>query len=168
VQAQPGDVAVVRTSGIFACLIRLGAWLRGAPHKRNHVAIVAEGGSVIEAEPGGVTVGALADYPAKYTLTNVGQPKTAQQREAVVNTARSMLRHGYDWLGIAEDALAVFDLDDPAVGQWATGKEPAKVVCSSLAAYVYTHVGLEAPTEGRFTWPDEWTTWIKNHDYQAR
>lgn len=158
--AASGDVAVVRTKGWGAFLIRLGARLRRQPHTQNHVVIVVDNlRTTVEAWPGGVRKGSLDDYDARFTSTNFAQPKTAEQRQAVVDVATSLLSYGYNWAAIARDTANVFDLDRKS-RQWATSDEPTSFVCSSLADYIYFKVGLPCPNEGEETTPADWAAFI--------
>lgn len=169
----PGDVIVIAGPGIGGWLIRLAAFLRNKPSMANHVALVhhvADGKPwVVEAEANGVRMadgsGYLTKPWVKYLVSNHRQPKTDEQRAEIVKVAESMLKTPYDFAAIAEDALNVFHIDGPAQ-QWAKGDTPASVVCSSLAAWVYTRVGLDAPTEGRWTSPADWRQFCIVNGYQ--
>ncbi|MGH3631838.1 MAG: hypothetical protein ACRDRL_30915 [Sciscionella sp.] len=158
----------MHTSGVFGALIRLGARLRGRPHRDNHVAIVVDAaGGIVEARPEGVRRGSISEYSSKYSLTNVNQPKTTDQRSQVAAVALSLLDHGYDWAAISADVTNVFDIDDPLVKDWADGTTPARFVCSSLAAYVYTKAGLDCPKGGRFCTPGDWARFVGEHGFSA-
>lgn len=171
-----GDVIAVAGPGIGAWFIRLGAFLRHEPSQINHVAIVhhLQGDTpwVVEAQADGVVMrdgSCYFDSPyARYMVANVGQPKTSDQRQQVADVAESMLKTPYDWGAISADVLNVFDLDDPWVKPWADHTKPASVVCSSLAAYVYSKVGLDAPNEGRTTTPADWVAWIRQHGWERK
>jgi hypothetical protein len=160
-KAAPGDVAVVRTKGFGAFLIRLGAWIKRQPHNQNHVVIIVDNmHTTVEAWPsGGVVKASLDAYDPKTTLTNWAQPKTDEQRQAVVTVAESLLNHGYDWLAIARDTANVFSLDSKS-GPWANDSTPARFVCSSLADYVYRKVGLPSPNTGSMCTPADWSQFI--------
>lgn len=163
--AAPGDVAVVRTHGILAWLIRLGAWLRRQSTAGNHVVIViGNRGEIIEATPSGVRYGNLSAYDAATTVTNGTQNKTLEQRLAVLAAAKALLAHPYDWAAIARDAANVFDLDDRST-PWATNREPSRFVCSSLADYVYAKVGLPSPNTGAECTPADWLDFISANRY---
>jgi hypothetical protein len=163
----PGDIAVVRTKGWGAFLIRLGAWLKRQPHNQNHVIIVIDNAhTTIEAWPEGVRRGSVDNYDPKTSLTNWSQPKSDEQRQAVVDVATSLLNHGYDWAAIARDTANVFDLDHKSK-QWTTEDEPAKFVCSSLADYVYFKVGLPSPDHGAECTPADWAEFIDKQAWQT-
>lgn len=167
-----GDLLVVRTSGFVPALIRLGARLRGRPGV-DHVAIVHhvdEHGTpwVVEAEPSGVRLASGAGYLADpRTVTNFRQRKTPAQRAAIAATAGAFVGRPYDWAAISADAANVFDLDAPGVHDWLPGTVPARVVCSSLASYLYATVGLGEPAGGRFCTPGDWAGWIDLNRYDA-
>ena len=106
-----GDVLAVRTGGWAAWLINLGAALRGRPAMNSHCALVHHRDSTgqwwgLEGKPGGVGWTTLDRYLASpFTVNNVGQPKTEQQRYDVAVAAEALLATPYDWVGIARDGL---------------------------------------------------------------
>lgn len=169
VTVDTGDVLAVRTRGVFPRLIDLGAFLKHEPHTADHIAIAHDfpppgNLRVIEAEPGGVRLGPGSGYVgSRWTVTNAAQPKTAAQRQQVVAVAQSFLATPYDWAAISADAGNVFDLRDPWVRDWPVDGPPHRVVCSSLAAYVYEKVGLACPVGGRFVTPAQWVAFIDAH-----
>ncbi|MFL6138781.1 MAG: hypothetical protein ACJ74O_13410 [Frankiaceae bacterium] len=174
-QLRPGDVLCVRTSnGLTSRLIRLGAALLDRDNTVNHVAIYTHTDRAgtpwcIEGRPGGVGWQDARKYLASpWTVDNVRQAKTDDQRRLVVKAAKAMLGVGYDWVGIAEDAATAARLIDLADlidrlwrdKGWDGGQPPGHVVCSSLAAYAYHATGLEHPTleVDRRTSPTAWAT----------
>ena len=163
----PGDVLAVRSGGLAAIAIRLGAALRGAPNLDNHIAIMhhTDASGVpwcLEGKPGGAGWrDARAYLDSRWTLTNAAQPKTQAQRTGVCKLAESMLGTAYDWEAIADDTAQAFGLP----GIWKPGTKgvvPGHVVCSSLAAYAYDRNGLKAPAPGdyRHVTPGNWDEFI--------
>lgn len=166
----PGDVWVVRTRGFTARLIRLGTALRYLFSSKNpqgdldnHVVVVIhETDGVwwgIEGRPGGVGWADLTIYinePA--TITNADQPKTDAQRAAIIALVPQVLGKQYDWDAIMEAAAQ--DLHLPVMfappDRW-DATVPGHVICSSLADWMYVHLGLAAPGQGRHTQPSDWT-----------
>jgi hypothetical protein len=168
----PGDVLVVRTEGITAGLIRFGAAWRDLPNLENHVAIahhVNQGvWRGIEARPGGVGWVDLEDYlESRYTLTNYRQPKTEGQRSTVCSIMEQMLKTGYDWDAIAQDALYDLHIPDVWAERW-HGQTPDHVVCSSLAAWGYhgAHLAAPATEDMAHIQPANWTEFILVNGYQ--
>ena len=166
-----GDVWTVRTNGLAARLIRLGASIRylfsgNNPDADldNHVVIVIKQTDGvwwgIEGRPGGVGWADLTRYindPA--TVTNFEQPKTAAQRAAIVALVPQILGTPYDWDAIfqaAADDLHLPELFNSDPSKWGT-TVPGHVICSALAAWMYDHLGMAAPTECRDTQPSDWT-----------
>lgn len=169
---KPGDVIVVRTPDhgfwdkLASRLIRFGAGIEDKPDMENHVAIVhhtdAAGTTwVVEARPGGVGWADIQEYDNPYTISNAAQEKADSQRQQICDAAAAMLKVGYDWSAIIEDSLQALHMSELWHShQWAGGKPPAHVVCSSLADYVYHKIGLASPGEGRFTLPGDWAKFI--------
>lgn len=173
VMVDVGDVLCVRTTGPFSWLIRLAARIQRKPATIDHVAIVhhidADGTPwVVEAwAPQGVRLTNGTAYQASpSTITNVGQPKTAAQRAQVAEIAASLLRHGYDFAAIAQDAMAIFKIRDPLIEGWLPSKTPARFVCSSLAGWCYMLADLDEPDGGRFIAPADWAALILAHGWQ--
>jgi hypothetical protein len=165
-----GDILAVRTHGFAPAMIRLGAVLTGCPPV-DHIAIAHHFDSagalwVVEAEPGGVRMASGAGYLADArTISNVGQPKTPAQRAAIAATAEAFLGRPYDWAAISADGGNVFRLTDPFVHEWLPSTVPARVVCSSLASYVYAKVGLAEPVGGRFCTPGQWAKFCRTNGF---
>ena len=171
---QPGDILAVRSPGTAARLIRFGAALRelvtgnAEPNMDNHIAVAHhtdKAGTLwcLEGRPGGVGWRDARDYLASpWTVSNVGQPKTDEQRKTVTDGAVAMIGTAYDWEGIAADAALAIGLDfRPRFGQ-----VPGHVVCSSLAAWLYGKAGLAKPDGDREVSPADWLTFIISHKYQ--
>lgn len=176
----PGDVVAVNTGNAPQDdLIRLGALLDGTPAPANHVVIVHhrdEAGTLwgIEGRPGGVGYVDMAKYTgsvlAKYGNSNTALPRTAVQSTAVCEAAMSMLGTPYDWAGgIFADAFKTMHLAElaTALDKWwgwhdGTSLRPAHVVCSSLAQWVYRHLGLPCPevADAELCTPADW--WAYN------
>lgn len=173
---QPGDILCTRSGGWTSRLIRLGAALLDRPNTVNHVVIVThtdDAGTLwgIEGRPGGVGwVAARRFLSAPYTLTNAAQPKTDEQRAQTALAAQSMLGVGYDWLGIAADTALALRLKPLWSQDWHGLGPPAHVVCSSLADWVYEHVGLASPgglTGTRYTTPADWAAFITERQWES-
>jgi hypothetical protein len=167
---KPGDVLVVRTGGAAGRWIRFGAAIRDESNLDNHVAVIDHvdtGGTVwaIEGRPGGVGWVDAANYfsgeNGKYALTNRKQPKSTVQRNDICAVVRQLLKAGYDWDAIAQDAIIDLGLPDLWAEKW-HGTTPAHVVCSSLAVWAYHKVTLDAPTQEdmRHIQPADWSDWI--------
>lgn len=167
---QAGDVLCTRSGGLMPTLIRLGQAFRGKPNIVNHVAVVhhldAKGEWVcVEGRPGGVGWAPAAKYlESPWTLSNARQPKTWDQRKAVVESCEALIGRAYDWGAIALDAAQAVGIDVPF--RWSGTWDAAQVVCSSLAAYAYQHVELARPAGAlRTITPGDWADFILSHDF---
>jgi hypothetical protein len=177
---QPGDVLAVRTDGLAARTIRFGAALRelltgtSAPNLDNHIAVVHhkdKAGTLwcVEGKPGGVGWrDAKAYLRSPWTVTNVNQPKTTEQRKLVCSGALALIGTPYDWAAITADAAADLDLGalwHPAFG----GEVPGHVVCSSLAEWLYLKAGLPCPRQegAREIQPADWVAFMLENHYSG-
>ena len=181
---QPADLLIVSGTNWASKLIEIGAILRGRD-AASHVAVmhhVDKQGTpwAIEGRPGGVGWRDARDYLSdSRTVTNVGQPKTPKQRDAVCELMVRLLGTKYDWVGgIAADGAA--DINLPAVAQalenlglWVApphGQVPGAVVCSSVAAWGYDRVGLPspaAPSAWESVQPADWRSWIEQRHWAS-
>lgn len=176
----PGDVVAVDTGNAPQDdLIRLGALLDGTPAPANHVVIVHhrdKAGTLwgIEGRPGGVGYADMAKYLngplARYANSNTALPRTAVSSTAICESAQQLLGTPYDWAGgIGADTLGSLHLRRLAEALdrfWGwhdgTALRPAHVVCSSLAQWVYDHLGLPCPKvkDAELCTPADW--WAYN------
>ena len=178
-QVQPGDILAVRSPGWGPRLIRFGAAVRELlsgdpePNLDNHIAVAHhtdQAGTlwVLEGRPGGVGWRDARDYlRSPWTVTNIGQPKTTAQRNTVCQGAVALIGSPYDWQAIAADAAGAFGLADVWHPAWAAGHVPGHVVCSSLAAYLYSKAGLACPPGGREVTPSDWLDLILTHHWET-
>lgn len=170
-----GDVLVTRSEGFWAKLIRFGASLLGKPNTHNHVAIYMGPGSdgtdrVIEGKPGGVGWRDAKSYlDDTWTIDNREQPKTPEQRDQVCEAALAMLGTPYDWVGIGQNAMEAIRAPDLYRSN-PMGESPDHVVCSSLADWVYGHVGLANPGKtskgDKITTPGDWAEFIHTEGWE--
>lgn len=168
-----GDVWSVRTSGWAARLIRLGAALTDGVNLDNHVVVVHHQDAAgrwwgLEGRPGGVGQVDLSRYlHNSYTITNSAQPKTDTQRYNIAVAAEAMLKTPYDWVGIAADGMDAIGAPMLWLQNWHGQGPPAHVVCSSYAAWLYVHFGLECPNRrsARSITPGDWTAFDLEHGY---
>lgn len=174
---QPGDVLVIADSKWASWWIRLQARLLGKPCTWNHIAIMSHidaGGTawVIEGKPSGVgwvLAAKYIDHPA--TIHNADQPKTAEQRAAIVQGARTLIGTHYDWLAIAELGGEILRINAlwRRWREWGEDTPPIAVICSSLADHLYERAGLANPgglAETRFTDVGDWAQWIEARGWQ--
>jgi hypothetical protein len=174
------DVLAVRTTGMFARLIRLAEALEDEPNTCNHIAVVhhfdPQGRPwVIAGQPGGVgEADARLLISDRWTVNNCGQPgRTTAARQRVAQRAAAMLGTPYDWEAIEDDAIRAFapyakeiwdrDWTSPAGRQLA----PGHVVCSSFAAYLYDQEGWDHPEQvkDREITPGDWAQFMIEHGY---
>lgn len=174
----PGDVVLVRItegswlSRVSSKLIRLGGALHDQPSAWNHVIIASHVDATgvfwgAEGRPGGVGWTDMAPWLADhYTISNADQPKTSEQRTAIVAGAAGMVdrKLPYDWPAIAVDLAEVIRPLWMPSGKWGKGS-PGHVVCSSAADWLYERVGLASPQPDRFCTPADWADFILSHGW---
>lgn len=182
IQVAPGDVlAVLGSRGMFSKLIRFSAWLQRKPDHIDHVVIVTHQDRAgrwlgISGQPGGVAICDLSRYlNDPLTNSNNAQPRPDDegQTQAFLASCARSLGIAYDWVTVVGDTLGAFHLKDLSADieqlwQWPTagGELPGHVVCSSLAAMLYEHVGWDHPDLGneRVCQPADWSAW---NEHQA-
>jgi hypothetical protein len=177
--AAPGDVLAVWTGqGLAQDLIRAGEAMQGKPAIANHVVIITHQDQVgrwmgIQGQPGGVGPADCTPYLSdSRTRSNHDEPKPDNRGQLTIllASAAKSLGIGYDWLGIAQDALDAFGAQDLSalidpLWRWPSDHNllPGHVVCSSLAAMLYDlpSVGWPHPDLGaeRQCEPADWWQW---------
>jgi len=132
-----GDYGVVRTSGVFGKLIRLGT---SSPD--NHAVIYIGNGLLVEATPHGVKINSIDEYPL--IAWNQHEELTDTQREAIAAHARSLVGKPYSFITIALIVLRILGakfLSDNKFMVWAATKEG--YICSELVAECYSSAGIK-------------------------
>ena len=177
--AAPGDVLAVWTGqGLAQDLIRAGEAMQGKPAIANHVVIITHQDQVgrwmgIQGQPGGVGPADCTPYLSdRRTRSNHDEPKPDNRGQLTIllASAAKSLGIGYDWVGIAQDALDAFGAQDLSalidpLWRWPSDHNllPGHVVCSSLAAMLYDlpSVGWPHPDLGaeRQCEPADWWQW---------
>jgi len=181
IPAAPCDVLAVAGGQSWPQkLIRIGGVLKGNMGVANHVKIITHQDAKqrwigIEGKPGGVGLtDCTPDLARSTTRSNHGQPRPGGQEAVTAFLAGAALTLGweYDWVGIAQDTAQAMGapnlarLIDP-LWRWQDPKGkgdllPGHVVCSSLAAMLYTRVGWAEPTGAdpdRNCTPPQWWDW---------
>lgn len=133
-QPQPGDYGVVATKGIIGFLIQLGTLT-----KFNHAFIYIGDGKIIEANPGGVSISDVSKYTN--IVWNKNEYKTDEQRQALVQQAKTHLGHSYSFLAIVAITLEIFKINRPA---WMIKRlsSSGDDICSQLVAQDYRACGF--------------------------
>lgn len=171
----PGDVLAVATSNRWpARLIRAGEALSGKPCIDNHVVVVHHRRADrtwigVAANPSGVGWTRLEPYLGRRgTRINSGQPIPAPARKAIADGAAKLIGTAYDWDAIVVDGLA--DLGVPTGWADSWRGQPAALVCSSLAAWLYRKAGVPHPCLGRerYCQPSDWAAWVDSEGWVGK
>lgn len=146
---QPGDFGLVRMPGDVGALIRLGQWLNGDGFEDyEHAFILVEGGSIVEAEPGGARIMPVSEYGS--VLWSSGKiPLTGEQRAGIIKAAMGYVGTPYS----AADyfALAAHRLHLPLPGLKAYVASSRSMICSQMVDQAYQDAGVHLFADGR--WP---------------
>lgn len=131
-----GLYGVVKTSGLIPWVIR-----RATRGWADHAFVIAEDGTIIEAEPGGVRLGHLSEYYACRIAINSGEDMTVAQRTAVVAAAKAMIGKPYGDLQIVDDGLESLGWH----WQWLASHADnnGELICSQLVAKAGQAAGLD-------------------------
>lgn len=134
-----GDYGVVHTNGFFGKLIRLGTLSRW-----NHAFIYIGDGKIIEANPSGVAISPLNKYPAYYVAWNRHEELTVEQRQIIVEHAKTMVGVSYGFVDIANLAFRILGLK--VIANTAIFERISQrygVICSELVAECYKEAGID-------------------------
>lgn len=124
-----GDYGVVKTSGIFGKLIRLGTLSRW-----NHAVIYVGDNQLVEANPTGVEL-----KPVHYPLVawNKHEELTDAQRQEIAAYAKSKVGAPYGFFDIFVIVLRIFGLRLPPAKLWERMAKRLGYICSELVAESY-------------------------------
>jgi cell wall-associated NlpC family hydrolase len=126
-----GDYGVVKTSGVFGKLIRFGTMSRW-----NHAFIYIGDGLIVQANPTGVAIGKVTQYPV--IGWNQHEELTDEQRDKIVTEAKRLVDRPYGFLDIANLILRILGLK--ALANTKVLEKMAErygVICSELVALAY-------------------------------
>lgn len=134
-EPQIGDYGCVQTNGLVGFLIQLGTVT-----KYNHAFIYIGGGKIIEATPRrGVIISPVTNY--KNIAWNIHEPKTDDQRNALVNEALKYLGRKYSFLSFIIDGLEILHVKVPNRLKSRASKAD-HVDCSGMVTRVYRTCGF--------------------------
>lgn len=128
---RPGDYGVVKTTGFFGGLIRLGTMSRW-----NHAFIYIGDDRIIEANPTGVAISPVTKYPL--IAWNQHEVLSEKQRKRIVDEAYKMIDRPYGFLDIGNLLLRI--LGFKILANTALLNKMAErygVICSELVALSY-------------------------------
>ena len=130
-----GDYGVVKTTGFFGGLIRIGTTSRW-----NHVIIYVGNGMAVSADPTGVSKISVTQY------TNIAWNKHEElddnQRMMIINAALEAIGKPYDFFTIADIALRILGLKILTKGLLSYLAKNKGYICSELVAECYRKGGL--------------------------
>jgi len=133
---RPGDYGVVKTTGFFGKLIRLGTMSRW-----NHAFICIDEHLVVEANPTGVSISPVSKYPL--IAWNQHEKLTTKQRETIVEAAVNLVGRPYGFFDIFVLALRILGLK--VLANTSLMERAAMrygVICSELVALTYDRAGI--------------------------
>lgn len=146
VEPGPGDIGCTQIRGETGRLIRFGEWLNGDGFANfEHCFVHLGDGEIIEAEPGGARITALAEYDPR-TIAWVRCPE--KHRDAVAAAARALEATPYSFLDYA--AIATHRLHVPAPGLRGFIESDHHLMCSALADLAAHRGGWALFTDGRW------------------
>ena len=126
-----GDYGVVKTSGFFGKLIRLGTMSRW-----NHCFIYIGDGKIVEANPKGVAVSPVSKY--QVIAWNRHEDLTDDQRQSIVKCALATVGKSYSFLTIALIALRILGIKVFSNSRvMARMAQKEGYICSELVAECY-------------------------------
>ena len=130
-----GDYGVVKTTGFFGGLIRIGTTSRW-----NHAIIYVGNGMAVSADPTGVSKISVTQY------TNIAWNKHEElddnQRMMIINAALEAIGKPYDFFTIADISLRILGLKILTKGLLSYLAKNKGYICSELVAECYRKGGL--------------------------
>jgi uncharacterized protein YycO len=141
---RPGDLLIVKTTGIAARVIQWGTHSR-YNHAAIYVGTVNGVETLIEANPSGIEAKSLSEYASRQYLVS-DYPLSDAQRKRIVAFAYAQIGKRYGWLDIA--ALVLLSLG--IRWRWVinTAMDQTRFVCSQLACEAAWHGGWDVTGNG--------------------
>lgn len=134
-QPQYGDYGVVKTGGFFGKLIRLGTVSRW-----NHAFIYVGNGQIVGADPTGVAVSPLSNYPK--VAWNKHEVLTPEQRDSIVSHALQAIGRPYNFGIIAMLAFRALGVKIFPMKFINFLAKHDGYICSELVAECYAQAGV--------------------------
>jgi hypothetical protein len=145
---EPGDILAIHTTMVFSRLIQAAQWTKfrskGAWYY-NHAAVYIGNGKIIEANPWGVSIDDLSQYPDG---TWIVMPVQGDKSKAL-EKAHSLVGTPYGWVDIIALLFLIFGANPRWVDK--INRRLSTVVCSQVAA-------LAAEAAGDTVFPDPYLT----------
>lgn len=136
----PGDIGLVRISGITGKLVSLGQRLIGSGGYYTHAFVVVNGGMVVQAQPGGAERVALSEAVGNRRVAYSAFSLTDATRQAIVSAADSLVGTPYSFLDYA--AIGAARLTGLAALERYTSDD-GHMICSQLADEAYGRAGID-------------------------
>jgi hypothetical protein len=128
---EPGDILAIHTTQFFSRMIQTAQWFRWRKEgewKYNHSAVYIGDGKIVEANPWGVAIDDLSQYPEEdYLVLSI-----KGDRKAAVEKAKSLVGTPYGWV----DIIAFIFLICGADPKWVDNimRNLSTLVCSQVSA----------------------------------
>lgn len=163
---QPGDIVLLRISGLVGGLVWLLQALNGDLSKWTHAGVMLPDDQIFEAQPGGAVISPWAKYegrefdivqyqqvpanPRGFPHSGDREPLilTHTQRERIVNTAYLYEGSPYNWSTYLY--LAAFRVGIRPEWLKRRVQRPDKFICSQAADGIYTESIIHLFNDGRF------------------
>ncbi len=135
---QPGDIGLSSSNGWIGKFVRFSQAVIGDYSFVTHAFIVLPDGYIMEAMPGGATIGRIEKYPhAVYSRFDL----TAQQREDICVEALKLYGTKYSFLDYIALAVTHFNLYPEPIRRRV--QNSGKMICSQLCAESYRRAGVD-------------------------
>ena len=148
IDPQPGDLIAIHTRMFFSRLIQGAQWLhwrKKGEWRYNHAAVYIGDGQIVEANPAGVQIMPLSEYPEKDYIVIPVQG----DRNLAVEKAKSLVGTPYGWIDIIAFVFYILGVDGKKID--AINRRVSTLVCSQVSA-----LAAEAAGDTRF--PDPYLT----------
>jgi len=136
-EPRPGDYGVVKTSGLVGRLIRVGTSSRW-----NHAVIYVGDGKIVEANPTGVALSDVSEYPIIAWNQHEGSLDQTK-RDQIVAYAKTLVGKPYGFFDIAVIFFRILGLRLPPQKLWNSLAKRMGYICSELVAECYAKAEFE-------------------------
>jgi hypothetical protein len=145
--ALPGDIVLTRISGFTGKAIAAGQALIGRRSPVQHAMIYVGSGMVVQAMPGGAELIPLADANEPVIWSTGAIRLRADQRGAIANAARRLVRTPYSYADYGSIGLAAAHIRPRFVRDYVA--DTGHMICSQLVDYAHYLGGSYLFADGR-------------------
>lgn len=135
-----GTIGLTKIAGDVGKVIKVGQFLNGQGFKDwEHAFLLGPDGQILQAEPGGASIGNVSQYSDIYWCTNIAAQYSVPWLLDIWNGAQQYKNVGYSFLDYGALSLHRFHLNPPGLQKYIASTD--HMICSQLVDQAYENKG---------------------------